>query len=669
MSFMEFKTWLQKLINRSCNDIYFCISKQNLANNIRRHGNDCDFLDFVCDGYKDGNDLSMIIYVDHKGKPVIDWANQEAVYEEGDEDEGQQLDDDNDSKCFDAELYEHEVEEVPTLNKTVGDAFLHKVSAIPIFVTLSESGPVNAKKYALDEIEGSIVEHCAKLWSYGEELRRSNPGSTIKIRVDVMPDGKTYFSKGQLLAAVGRDANNQIYPLAWAVVAVENKETWKWFVDLLVDDIQMGIRHGLTIISDGHKVLRDILHHLHSYMSSSPFHCSCRFFEISVVIFDSSLFNSSCRFFKIFFFISISSPSFVSISSCHHLRFIPSSSLFHLHVGSVSSPPYLCFISMSAPFHLLLISVSSPRRLRFISSSSPFHLHVGSVSSVPFVSVSSLSFVSVSHPFISIVGSVSSPGRLRFISTSSPFHLSSSPFHLHVGSVSSPSFISVSYPFISIVGSVSSSGRLRFISASSPFHIHSSVFHLRSSIYCRLRFISFAISVSSLSLLKHPKSQGILEAISERVPAAEHRQCARHIYANFRKKFKGEHFRKLLWAVVGSTTSQMFKHHMAEIRVLEPLAYTYLMERDPKSWCKAFFQVDRCSDAYENGTSECFNVVIEEARKRPIMTMLEEIRIYVMTRMHIVNKLSMIMIILVCISFIFNYHVMHDDTSNHNLSH
>ncbi|KAJ9560760.1 hypothetical protein OSB04_005920 [Centaurea solstitialis] len=143
MSFMEFKTWLQKLINGRWNDIYFCITKKNLANDIRRLGNECDFLDFICDGYKDGNDLSMSIYVDHEGKPIIDWADQEAVYEEGDEDEGQQLDDDNDSECFDAELYEHEVEEeVPTLNKTVGDAFLHKVSGIPISVTLSESGPV-----------------------------------------------------------------------------------------------------------------------------------------------------------------------------------------------------------------------------------------------------------------------------------------------------------------------------------------------------------------------------------------------------------------------------------------------------------------------------------------------------------------------------------------------
>ncbi|KAL7587026.1 hypothetical protein Lser_V15G35954 [Lactuca serriola] len=145
----------------------------------------------------------------------------------------------------------------------------------------------NARKYAFQQIEGTLIEHYAKTWSYGEELKRTNPGSTVKMEVDVMPDGETYFSKfyvclkglkdgwmegcrrvigvdgcflkgicrGKLLAAIGRDANNHIYPVAWAVVAVENKESWKWFLDLLIDDIGMGVGHALTIISDQHKGL------------------------------------------------------------------------------------------------------------------------------------------------------------------------------------------------------------------------------------------------------------------------------------------------------------------------------------------------------------------------------------------------------------------------------
>jgi hypothetical protein len=38
---------------------------------------------------------------------------------------------------------------------------------------------------------------------------------------------------GQLLAAVGRDPNDNIYPIAMAVVKVENKDCWSWFLETL----------------------------------------------------------------------------------------------------------------------------------------------------------------------------------------------------------------------------------------------------------------------------------------------------------------------------------------------------------------------------------------------------------------------------------------------------
>ncbi|GKF85427.1 hypothetical protein Tco_0253254, partial [Tanacetum coccineum] len=84
-----------------------------------------------------------------------------------------------------------------------------------------------------------------------------NPGSTVNLGVTVNPDGKTYFDRfyvcfagladgwkagcrkiialdgcflkspnqGEILTAIRRDGNNHIYPVAWAVVNVENKDT------------------------------------------------------------------------------------------------------------------------------------------------------------------------------------------------------------------------------------------------------------------------------------------------------------------------------------------------------------------------------------------------------------------------------------------------------------
>lgn len=63
-----------------------------------------------------------------------------------------------------------------------------------------------------------------------------------------------YFTEGQLLAAVGRDSNNQMYPLAWAVVEKENEDNWKWFIGKLQNDLNLGDGSGFTVISDRQKV-------------------------------------------------------------------------------------------------------------------------------------------------------------------------------------------------------------------------------------------------------------------------------------------------------------------------------------------------------------------------------------------------------------------------------
>nr|GEZ59808.1 hypothetical protein [Tanacetum cinerariifolium] len=59
---------------------------------------------------------------------------------------------------------------------------------------------------------------------------------------------------GELLVAMGRDTNNQMYLIAWVVVKVENNENWCWFLALLHDDLNLRLQNGLTVISDSHKM-------------------------------------------------------------------------------------------------------------------------------------------------------------------------------------------------------------------------------------------------------------------------------------------------------------------------------------------------------------------------------------------------------------------------------
>lgn len=143
-----------------------------------------------------------------------------------------------------------------------------------------------AKSWAINVYEKSLVEHYGMLRSYGDELLRSNPGSTVRLGVNTNPDDKVYFDRfyvclsalkegwkkgcrriiaidgcflkgicqGELLSAVGRDGNNHIFPIAWAIVNVENKDNWIWFIRQLGEDLDLGDGEGLTLMSDQHKV-------------------------------------------------------------------------------------------------------------------------------------------------------------------------------------------------------------------------------------------------------------------------------------------------------------------------------------------------------------------------------------------------------------------------------
>ncbi|XP_078448511.1 uncharacterized protein LOC144717061 [Wolffia australiana] len=137
-------------------------------------------------------------------------------------------------------------------------------------------------------LQGSLDDHYHLLPSYVAELRKVNENNTFKLLLDTnTPDSQVRFKrlyicfeslargflegcrkfigldgcflksevKGQLLSAVGKDGNNQMFPIAWAVVEGENEDSWTWFIELLMQDL--GIFDGIdwTFMSDQQKGL------------------------------------------------------------------------------------------------------------------------------------------------------------------------------------------------------------------------------------------------------------------------------------------------------------------------------------------------------------------------------------------------------------------------------
>ncbi|GKD60795.1 hypothetical protein Tco_1298304 [Tanacetum coccineum] len=127
-------------------------------------------------------------------------------------------------------------------------------------------------------------------------------------------------------------------------------------------------------------------------------------------------------------------------------------------------------------------------------------------------------------------------------------------------------------------------------------------------------------------------NSGLLDAVGDWLPNAEHRKCTRHVYANFRKKYSGLQLQRLFWGTTSSTVEELFYAKMDDLKYINLEAYEYLVARNLNSWCRAFFNLNVKCAAFENGISKSCHKAILLQRSKPIITMLEDIRIYIMQR-------------------------------------
>ncbi|XP_058733140.1 uncharacterized protein LOC131604734 [Vicia villosa] len=106
-----------------------------------------------------------------------------------------------------------------------------------------------AKLTAKRIIEGDADKQYANLRRYAAE------GFTNGCKPFVGVDGCHLKMKygGPLLIIMGREPNDQYFPLAFGVVETETKETWRWFIDLMIEDIGLDKRY--VFISDQQKGL------------------------------------------------------------------------------------------------------------------------------------------------------------------------------------------------------------------------------------------------------------------------------------------------------------------------------------------------------------------------------------------------------------------------------
>ncbi|XP_050211451.1 uncharacterized protein LOC126661643 [Mercurialis annua] len=99
--------------------------------------------------------------------------------------------------------------------------------------------------------------------------------------------------------------------------------------------------------------------------------------------------------------------------------------------------------------------------------------------------------------------------------------------------------------------------------------------------------------------------KGLERAIKDNLPEVEHRRCARHVYAALAKNWRGEDRKLGFWTCA-----------------------------------KATFTEVKC-DVIDNNLAETFNGWILDARGLPIISMLEVIRVQVMTRLRVKRRVCL----------------------------
>ncbi|WVY90817.1 hypothetical protein V8G54_036331 [Vigna mungo] len=170
------------------------------------------------------------------------------------------------------------------LNLKINDIRSKALRKWNINVSLSKAR--RARLMASCKVEGSFKDQFTRIFDYAHELLRSNPGSTVKVKVN-SETGQPIFQrfyvclkacknsfvscrpfvgldgcflkgkyKGKLLTVVARDPNEHMLYLAYAIVEVENKETWSWFLELLIEDLGgTEVMDACTFMSDQQKVI------------------------------------------------------------------------------------------------------------------------------------------------------------------------------------------------------------------------------------------------------------------------------------------------------------------------------------------------------------------------------------------------------------------------------
>nr|GEV79062.1 hypothetical protein [Tanacetum cinerariifolium] len=149
--------------------------------------------------------------------------------------------------------------------------------------------------------------------------------------------------------------------------------------------------------------------------------------------------------------------------------------------------------------------------------------------------------------------------------------------------------------------------------------------HLKGKFTGVLVFATEASGTPDGLVISSNMQKGLEAAISDVYPSVEHRECIRHLYSNFKNKFRRDFFKSKLWFAARTYNDKFAKNLLNEMATVNEDAIKYLNDNHMKIWSRSKFGIISKCDYITNNISESFNSWIGELRYQPVINLLDAI--------------------------------------------
>ena len=133
--------------------------------------------------------------------------------------------------------------------------------------------------------------------------------------------------------------------------------------------------------------------------------------------------------------------------------------------------------------------------------------------------------------------------------------------------------------------------------------------------------------------------KGLEIAVDLVFPGVEHRECMRHLAANFGKRFKGKLFDDNLWPASLTYSLKKHNYHVSQM-YRKPKVKPYMDEKHTKIWMRSKFNELCKVDYVNNNLAESFNAWVRKIKDLHVVDLLDRIRVMIMAKFELRQRIA-----------------------------